>query len=182
MSVLLHICCAPCSIMCIKSLREEGLQPVGYWYNPNIHPKLEYKTRRNTLVEYAKTIDLPLILEDEYGLRSFVRDLCPDFDNRCEYCYRRRMAQTAAYAAENGFDAFCTTLLISPYQNQELLLSVGEEMASQYGIPFLYRDFRPLFKEGQQAAQDLELYRQKYCGCIFSEEERYTNHKKKKGS
>jgi hypothetical protein len=180
MSTLLHICCAPCSIACIRTLRDEGIEPVGYWYNPNIHPKLEYKTRRNTLVEYAKSIHLPLITEDEYGLRSFVRDLCPDFDNRCEYCYRRRMTQTAAYAAANGFTSFSTTLLISPYQNHELLKAIGEELADTYYIEFLYRDFRPRFKEGQQEAADLGLYRQKYCGCIFSEEDRYTNHKKKK--
>ena len=179
MSTLLHICCAPCSIMCIRTLREEGIEPTGYWYNPNIHPKLEYKTRRNTLREYAASIHLPLILEDEYGLRSFIQDLCPDFDTRCEYCYRRRLTQTAAYAAANGFDAFSTTLLISPYQNHELLRQIGEELADTYHISFLYRDFRPYFKEGQTIAQELGLYRQKYCGCIFSEEERYTPKKKK---
>lgn len=182
MSTLLHICCAPCSIMCIRTLRAEGIDPVGYWYNPNIHPKWEYKTRRNTLTEYARTIGLPLILEDEYGLRSFIQDLCPDFDHRCTYCYTRRLDATAAYAASHGFDSFTSTLFISPYQNHDLMREIAEEAAKRYGVSFLYRDFRPYFKEGQEIAKNLELYCQKYCGCIFSEEDRYTKKKKNKPS
>lgn len=177
--LLLHICCAPCSVMCIEELRSEGIDPTGFWYNPNIHPKYEYKTRRNTLVDYAKSISLSLILEDTYGLRQFISE-CPsyEFGKRCDYCYHTRLEMTAKYAKENGFKAFSSTLLISPYQNHTLLQQVGEEMAQKYDIPFLYRDFRPFFKEGQQKAEDLGLYRQKYCGCIFSEEERYTKQKK----
>ena len=178
MSTLLHICCAPCSIMCIDTLRAEGIEPVGFWYNPNIHGKYEYKTRRNTLVEYARSIGLKLEMEDEYGLRSFITDLCPDFDHRCEYCYTRRLTETANAAAEKGFDSFSTTLLISPYQNHELIRTIGERLAEERGLTFLYRDFRPYFKEGQDRATELGLYRQKYCGCIFSEEDRYTKHKK----
>ena len=179
MSTLLHICCAPCSIMCIDTLRAEGIEPTGFWYNPNIHGKYEYKTRRHTLTEYAKSVGLTLLLEDESGLRSFITDLCPDFDHRCEYCYTRRLTETADYAALHGFDSFSTTLLISPYQNHELLREIGERLAAERGIGFLYRDFRPYFKEGQERAEALGLYRQKYCGCIFSEEDRYTKHKKR---
>ncbi|MBS6511702.1 MAG: epoxyqueuosine reductase QueH, partial [Clostridiales bacterium] len=84
----------------------------------------------------------------------------------------------AKYAAEHGFASFSTTLLISPYQNHELLRQTGERAAEQYGVSFLYRDFRPYFKEGQQRAREMELYMQKYCGCIFSEEERYTKKKR----
>ena len=173
MKTLLHICCAPCSVACIKSLQIEDIAITGYWYNPNIHPFTEYKARRNTLIEYAKQINLPLILEGEYGLRSFINGVYPDFDNRCEYCYRVRLENAAQYAAQNGFDNFTTTLLISPYQKHELICKVANEAAAKYNTSFLYRDFRPLFKEGQQQARDMEFYMQKYCGCIFSEEDRY---------
>lgn len=173
MRLLLHICCAPCSIACIQSLRDEGIQPHGFWYNPNIHPFTEYKARRNTLIDYAKSIDLPLDLVDRYGLRQFICGVYPDFDHRCAYCYRLRLEKTAQYAAEHGFDSFCTTLLISPYQNHELLRQIGQQAAVQYGVEFIYRDFRPLFRQGQQQARDLNLYMQKYCGCIFSEQDRY---------
>ena len=182
MPLLLHICCAPCSVMCIETLRAEGIEPTGFWYNPNIHGKYEYKTRRNTLTEYARSIGLELLMEDEYGLRSFIADLCPDFDNRCEYCYTRRLTETADYAAAHGFDSFSTTLLISPYQNHALIREIGERLAAERGLDFLYRDFRPFFREGQDKAEALGLYRQKYCGCIFSEEDRYTKHRKPSGA
>lgn len=173
MDTLLHICCAPCSVACVEWLREDGIEPHGFWYNPNIHPFTEYRQRRNTLQEYANTIGMPLELKDEYALRPFVRAVCSDLDNRCAYCYRCRLEAAAQYAAENGFSSFTTTLLISPYQNHELLVKTGEELGEQYGLQFLPRDFRPRFREGQQKARDLGLYIQKYCGCVFSEEERY---------
>ncbi len=176
---LLHICCAPCSISCIAALRAEGIEPVGYWYNPNIHPYTEYRSRKTTLQEYAKSIGMPLIVNDDYGLREFVRAIYPHLEDRCETCYRLRMDETARRAAEEGFSQFTTTLLISPYQNHELLIKTAEEAAARHGVTFLYRDFRPLFREGQQAARDAELYMQKYCGCVFSEEERYRKKRKK---
>ena len=180
MNTLLHICCAPCSVACIRELREEGIEPTGFWYNPNIHPMLEYKTRKNTLVEYARSVDLKLILENEYGLRTFVEAVSPNFNERCGYCYRVRMEETARQAAELGFTHFSTTLLISPYQNHDLLAETAERAAREYGVKFLYRDFRPRFREGQDAARELGLYMQKYCGCVFSEEDRYTKRKRKR--
>lgn len=177
MACLLHICCAPCSIRCIESLRAEGIEPVGYWYNPNIHPYTEYRSRKTTLQEYAQSINLRLIVNDDYGLRSFVRAIYPALEDRCETCYRLRMEETARRAAEEGFSSFSTTLLISPYQNHELLVRVAEEAAAHHGVAFLYRDFRPYFREGQQAARNGNLYMQKYCGCVFSEEERYRRKK-----
>lgn len=177
MKLLMHTCCAPCSIMCIETLRNEDIDPVLYWYNPNIHPFKEYKTRKNTLVEYASSVGAKLIIENEYGLRRFIEGVYPDFDNRCEFCYRLRLEQTAKFASENGYDAFTSTLFVSPYQNHELLKSAACEMAEKYKVQFLYRDFRPFFKEGQERARELELYMQKYCGCIFSEEDRYKKRK-----
>lgn len=178
MKTLLHICCAPCSIACIESLRGEGIEPTGFWFNPNIHPFTEYRARKNTLVDYAKSIGLDLVLQGEYGLRSFIAGVSPNFDDRCGYCYRVRFEEAARYAAQNGFDAFSTTLLISPYQKHALICKVANEVAEQYGVGFLYRDFRPYFRDGQQEARDLGLYMQKYCGCIFSEEDRYKKKKK----
>ena len=121
MKTLLHICCAPCSIACIQTLRAEDIKPVGYWYNPNIHPFTEYRSRRDTLREYARSIGLELLENDVYGLRQFVAAVSPDFDHRCPYCYQVRLEETARFAAENGFDSFSTTLLISPYQDNDLL-------------------------------------------------------------
>ena len=173
MKLLLHICCAPCSIMCIETLRGEGIEPVGFWDNPNIHPFTEFRMRRNTLVDYAREIGLSLIVEGGYGLRPFLEAVGGDFDGRCPTCYRLRMRSAARYAAENGFTHFTTTLLISPYQNHELMKEVAQRAGEIYGVEFLYRDFRPWFKEGQEKARELGFYMQKYCGCVFSEEERY---------
>ena len=177
-SVLLHSCCAPCSISCIDALRNEGFSVTGFWYNPNIHPFTEYRSRRNTFTEYAGAISLPVLLKDEYGLRSFLQTIDGQFDNRCESCYRTRLEETARTAAQNGFSAFTTTLLISPYQNHDLIIKVANEVSLQHGVSFMYRDFRPLFREGQQKSRELNLYMQKYCGCIFSEEDRYCKKKK----
>ena len=99
MKTLLHICCAPCSITCIEELRGEGIEPVGYWNNPNIHPYTEWRMRRNTLVDYAKSIGLELIVDGEYGLRPFVQAVAGDIDHRCGYCYESRLRPTAEYAA-----------------------------------------------------------------------------------
>ena len=173
MPVLLHICCAPCSAACVQSLRGESLELLGFWYNPNIHPFTEYAARRGALDGYAETIGLPLVTRDGYGLRDFLANVPVDAEARCAACYAMRMDAAALTAAERGCEAFTTTLLISPYQRHELLRETAEAAAKRHGVAFLYRDFRPRFREGQDAARELGLYRQKYCGCIFSEEERY---------
>ncbi len=178
--LLIHICCAPCSITCIDTLRNEGIEPVGYWYNPNIHPFTEYRSRRDTLIQYASDIGLELRVNDFYGLRDFVRAIYPDLENRCGACYELRMRETARYAKENGFKRFTSTLFVSPYQNHELLKEYAERAAQEFGVEFLYRDFRPRFREGQAKARELGLYMQKYCGCVFSEEERYKQKRKQK--
>ena len=171
--LLLHICCAPCSVACLEQLNEEGISPVGFWYNPNIHPYQEYKARRDTLIEYAKSIDLPLIIHDEYGIQKFTKAVSNDIQNRCAYCYAVRLDETARTAKEQGFKAFSTTLTVSPYQNHDLIRQIGEKAAQKYGVEFRYYDFAPRFREGQAKARDLQLYMQKYCGCIYSEEDRY---------
>lgn len=177
MKLLMHTCCAPCSVYCIEHLRKEGIEPTLYWYNPNIHPYIEYKTRRDTLKEYSESINVKAIFEEEYGLDAFCRNVINDLSNRCKnYCYRVRLEQTAKYAKENGYDAITTTLFVSPYQKHEILKEMMQEVADKYGLEFVYRDFRIGFREGQAKARELGLYMQKYCGCIFSEESRYNCH------
>lgn len=171
---MMHTCCAPCSVYCIDALRAEGIEPVIFWYNPNIHPYMEYKARRDCLKEYCARVGVEAIFIEEYGLDEFCRNVMGDLENRCvNYCYRKRLTECARYAALHGYDAFTTTLLVSPYQKHEELKVVGEELAALAGVEFLYRDFRVGFREGQAKARELGLYIQKYCGCIFSEEERY---------
>ena len=172
-SLLLHCCCAPCSVACVDALRQERTEPTAFWYNPTIHPWQEYKSRRDTLIDYAASIDMALIVREEYGLRDFVAHVAEDIPHRCAWCYTCRMEETARYAAEHGFSAFSTTLLISPYQQHERIVGIAEEMGRRYGLDFLYRDFRPLFRQGQTKAREAGLYMQKYCGCVFSEEDRY---------
>ena len=173
MKVLLHICCAPCANRPLALLQDEGHEVTGFWYNPNIHPFTEYRARRNTVREYLEEIHVPLIEKNDYGLRPFVRAVAEDIPGRCVKCYEMRLYRTAQYAAENGFDSFTSSLFISPYQKHELMAEVAERASKEFGVEFLYRDFRPLFRAGQERARELGFYMQKYCGCVFSEEERY---------
>ena len=173
-SLLLHTCCAPCSVYCIDSLRAEGIEPTVFWFNPNIHPFIEYKTRRDCLKDYLKSINVKGIFKENYGLDEFCKNVVKDIPNRCvNYCYRARLSETVKFAKENGYEFFSTTLLVSPYQKHEELKAVCEELAELSGVKFLYRDFRVGFREGQKKARELGMYMQKYCGCIFSEEDRY---------
>ena len=173
MNTLLHICCAPCANQCIEVLRGDKYEVTGYWYNPNIHPFTEYRARRNCLREYAATIELPMIEQDDYALRPFIREVAQDIGGRCVKCYEMRLFEAARTAKEKGFDSFTSSLFISPYQNHELMREVAERAAVEHGVEFLYRDFRPYFRAGQDFAREHDFYMQKYCGCVFSEQERY---------
>lgn len=224
MKLLLHTCCAPCSVYCIKSLRKEGIEPTLFWYNPNIHPYAEYKARRDCLKEYAKIQKVELILEDNYGLDEFVCELFSgqntqssqnaqdgqrakpsqngqntqtsqntqdNFQNlmesRCaNYCYPKRLRKLFEYAKAHGYDTVSTTLLYSIYQQHNIIKDLMEHLAKEYKINFLYRDFREGWQEGQEEARRVGLYMQKYCGCVFSEEEsafgrKYSRKLKKRG-
>ena len=173
MKTLLHICCAPCANQCVELLRGENVDVTGFWYNPNIHPFTEYRARRNCVREYCASIDLPLIEKNDYALRPFVRAVAEDIGGRCVKCYEMRLFAAAAAAKEGGFESFTSSLFISPYQNHELMKEVALRAADAYGVEFLYRDFREVFRAGQNYAREHEFYMQKYCGCVFSEEERY---------
>jgi hypothetical protein len=179
MNVLLHMCCGPCSIAPVKYLRSHQLDFVGYYYNPNIHPYKEFKRRLETLEEYAAQEHFPLIVDDEYPLGEFLRRIMSAEDARCRECYVIRLQMVARKAKELGCDAFSTTLLVSPYQNHALIKEIGEQIASNEGISFYYADYRPGWHEAVQESRDRTMYRQPYCGCIFSEQERY--YKPRKG-
>lgn len=171
--ILMHICCAPCSVYPIKKLREQGYDIHGFFFNPNIHPFKEYESRMNALKEFAGKIELPVEYHGGYGLKEYLRNVVNREDDRCIYCYTVRLDRAAKEAKEKGFEAFTTSLLASPWQKHELIREMGEKAAKRYGVEFLYRDFRQGFREGQNEAREIGLYMQKYCGCIYSEEERY---------
>lgn len=173
MKILLHICCAPCSIYPVKTLRAEGMNPTGFFYNNNIHPHTEFVKRRDALEHYRKLIDLEVIFRNDYDLEGFLRGTVFREASRCAFCYFERLNTTALYAKEAGFDSFTTTLLYSIYQKHDMIKEIGESAGKSAGIPFYYRDFRPGWREGVKESKKLELYRQKYCGCIYSEKERY---------
>ena len=178
MKTLLHICCAPCANQPIEVLQADGFEVTGFWFNPNIHPFTEYRARRNTVRDYLQTIEVPLIEQNDYALRPFIRAVADDIANRCGKCYELRLFEAARQASEGGFDSFTSSLFISPYQNHDLMRETAERAAAEYGVRFLYRDFRPYFRAGQDKARELGFYMQKYCGCVFSEEERYLKRNK----
>jgi len=173
MKLLLHSCCGPCSTYPLKVLKEDNIDITSFWYNTNIHPYTEYKSRFESYEKLMEIEKIPTIVIHDYDIKRFTRAVFEKEDVRCGYCYESRMEVAAKTAKENGFDAFTTTLLVSPYQKHELLKEVCEKAAQKYGVEFYYRDFREGFREGQSIARDMGLYMQKYCGCIYSEEDRY---------
>ena len=171
--ILLHTCCAPCLIYPLERLRDKGFEVKAFYYNPNIHPFSEY-TRRKEAVE-ALSRDLQLEGQcSEYWPAEFFQAINgkEDLDKRCGICWSLRLQKTAKQAKENGFDAFSSTLLVSPYQNQELLKQLGDQIAQDAGVDFYYEDFRPGFRKAHTEAKSRGIYCQRYCGCIYSEMER----------
>ncbi len=172
-SILLHSCCGPCATYTVKQLREEGSDVTALWYNPNVQPFTEHRKRLEAIQSLAKEWAFPLIVPDGYEMVDFLRAVVGHEGNRCRDCYRMRLGKTAQIARENGFDAFTTTLLISPYQDHESIREAGNAAGEENRVHFLFRDFTDGFRESHQMAHDLDLYRQKYCGCLYSEYERY---------
>lgn len=171
--LLLHICCGPCATYSTKRLRELGWDITGYWYNPNIEPPEEYALRRQSLAHYAQLVALPMQWDDTTNSDAFDQAICEceTRPERCLRCYRLRLEHTARLAAEMGQDAFTTSLLISPYQDQNALRAIGEELATTYGVPFYFENLRRGFTEHYQLARQYDLYLQRYCGCHFSKRE-----------
>jgi predicted adenine nucleotide alpha hydrolase (AANH) superfamily ATPase len=177
LKLLLHSCCGPCSIYPIETLLSQNYDIEGLFYNPNIHPYTEYKQRMDAAKHVYNKYNLNLNVIDEYNISNFIKNCAFKESDRCKLCYTLRLHRAAKEAKEKGFDAFTTSLLVSPYQKHEFIKQVGEEAAEQNGVNFLYFDFREGFREGQAKAREMDIYRQKYCGCIFSEEERYLGKK-----
>jgi len=174
MRTLVHVCCASCLIGTLRALREEGVEAEGFFHNPNIHPFREFRKRIRALEVYLECDPAPVEIDERYGLRQFVEEIYrPNRRARCEACYAARLERTAGRARERGFESFTTTLLVSPYQYHELVREAGERAGREAGVEFLYRDFRGYFEFGHAEAKRRHLYRQQYCGCCFSEYERY---------
>jgi len=173
MKILLHICCAPCSIYPIDVLREEKMDVMGFFYPHNIHPYRESVKRRDTLDTYASSIGLRVIFARGYDLQGFIRNVVYREIDRCEYCYHDRLASTASTAKRGRFDCFTSSLLYSKFQRHDRIKAIGESVGRSVGIPFYYHDFRVGWKEGIETSKRLKMYRQQYCGCIYSEKERY---------
>jgi epoxyqueuosine reductase len=173
MNMLLHICCGPCAIFPVGALRSDGVEVTGFFFRHNIHPYTECLRRQETLQTYASQIDLRVIYQEGYDLEGFIRSMAFREDQRCIICYQQRLQATARLAREGGFDSFSTTLLYSRYQKHDTIREVGESIGRTAGVPFYYRDFRSGWKQGVEESKRLGLYRQQYCGCIYSEKERY---------
>jgi len=171
--VLMHVCCCVCSIYPLKELRSKGVQLHAYFYNPNIHPYTEFKNRLECMENFARDEGLALTSEVGYDLEEFFRHIVGHEDDRCELCYEMRLRKTAQAAKDSGFDAFTTTLLYSKYQNHEMIVHIANVIANEIGIEFHYEDFRKGWKEGQDESRARGMYRQKYCGCLYSEKERF---------
>jgi len=173
MKILMHICCANCAIYPLKSLQEDGHTLTCFWFNPNIHPHIEYEHRLNAVKKLQGLWNLKVEYFDYYGLREYLRNVAQNEAKRCEYCYTVRLKETARMAKEINADAFTTTLLISPYQKFDMIVEIGRALEDKYSVKFYVDDLRKGFYEGKRIAKALGLYQQKYCGCVYSEMERY---------
>lgn len=170
---MIHICCGPCSIYPVEAMRANGLDVMGFFYRHNIHPYSECLKRQQNLEAYARQIGLRLIIQEGYDLEGFIQNVVYREKDRCTYCYHDRLRTTALMARRGKFDYYSSTLLYSKHQNHDMIKSMGESIGKAVGVPFLYEDFRSGWKEGIQKSKDLEMYRQQYCGCIYSEKERF---------
>jgi len=173
MNILLHICCGPCAVYPVRTLRVGGRTVTGFFFNHNIHPYQEYRKRLDTVTHFAEQEILPVIVRDDYRLEEFLAAVADKPEDRCRYCYASRLEATAQAASEGGFEAWSTSLLYSRYQNHEEIRGLGETFGQQYGVPFFYDDYRTGWQEGIRLSRELGMYRQQYCGCIYSEKERY---------
>lgn len=170
--LLLHTCCGPCMTVVYRELMDEGYGVTCYFYNPNIHPWKEHRRRLETLTEYASGRGIPLETDVSYPLEDNLRMLL-EADNRCRACFRDRLLATARRASEMGIGVFSTTLSVSPYQDQSLILETGTEVQDESGVDFVYRDFSSMYSESVRLSREAGMYRQPYCGCVLSERDRY---------
>ncbi|HUV87424.1 MAG TPA: epoxyqueuosine reductase QueH [bacterium] len=173
MRILLHACCGPCLVAPARALAAEGREILAFWYNPNVQPYREYRKRLAAFKEVISRDGWPAEVDDRYDVDFFLREVAVRREGRCPRCYNERLSRAAARAAARGCDAFTTTLLISRHQDHEAVLDAGARAGAEAGVAFMGRDFRPLDDESHRLAREMGLYLQGYCGCIYSEEERY---------
>ncbi len=179
MKILLHTCCGPCSIYPVKFLRENDFEVMGFFYRHNIHPFTECLRREETLREYSEAIGLRMIWQKGYEMEEFLRAMAFREKDRCKICYYKRLHAAALVAKKGKFDCFSTTLLYSKFQNHRAIQEVGEALGRKYGVPFYYHNFSEGWKEGIEESKSRGMYRQQYCGCIYSEKERFCPPEKK---
>jgi hypothetical protein len=172
MRILVHACCGPCLIYPSQALAEAGHSITAFYYNPNIHPDVEYAARAGSFRRFCAMSGVSFT-ETPYDAEHHKAAVTAFDGNRCLACYRLRLRESAREAASGGYDAFTTTLLVSPYQKHEELRTAGLEAAEKHGIEFFYQDFRPGFRQARNKARELGLYSQKYCGCEDSRRERF---------
>lgn len=173
MNILLHICCGPCTIYPLKVLRSAGHDILGLFYNPNIHPYAEYQRRLDTLKNYAREESLELLIGKGYPIERYFRAVSYKEEDRCRHCYAERLRYAFSEAQKRGLEALTTTLLYSRYQKHDQIVAIAESLSAEYGVPFLYHDFREGWQEGIRLSKERAMYRQGYCGCIYSERERF---------
>lgn len=201
MRILVHICCGPCGITVLRRLRDQGHELAGLFFNPNIQPLAEYMRRREGAALVAERLGIPLLLADslpeaeqrwsdpwlpEAGEQPGADALPSAIDpapwlravagrerERCLFCWRIRLQKTADIAAGRGFDAFTSSLLYSRYQKHETIRDLGRSIAAAGGPAFVYEDFRVFWQEGIRLSKEWEIFRQQYCGCLYSEYDRY---------
>lgn len=169
----MHICCSNCSIYPLQQFLTDGLEVRGLWFNPNIHPYTEYTSRMESLKKLQKIWSLDVEYIDDYPLDDFLQAVAGKGSGRCEVCYAIRLNKTAEMAREMNIPAFTTSLLASPYQKFDMIKSIGRSAELQYGVQFLAEDLRQGWHRSRALSKEFELYRQKYCGCIYSEMERF---------
>ena len=174
-SVLLHVCCAHCAAYTVEYWREQGYEVSALWYNPNIHPYTEHQHRLEGVEALATEMNLPMIAAEGYDMMEYFRRVAGHESERCRYCFELRLAKTAETACRNGFSAFTTTLLISPQQKHDIIQETGHRLAEEKGIEFLYADLRKRYSDSRHLTKPLNLHRQQYCGCVYSEWERYAD-------
>ena len=172
MKLLLHICCGPCAVYPVEVLRAADHEIEGYFDNPNIHPYQEYLRRVEALEDFAAQVGLPVIWNQDYDIEEFFRLVAFREGERCHFCYQLRLGRAARMAKARGFEAFTSTLLYSRYQKHDLICEVARQAAAEAGVAFYYEDFRQGWAEGIAQSKARGLYRQSYCGCLFSERER----------
>ncbi len=179
--MLLHVCCGPCAVYPGKVLKEKNIDFDAYFYNPNVHPLDEFNKRRDSALKWAEKENMKMIISDEYSEEPWMR-MENQKRNRCHMCYDLRIKEVCSFAKQNGYTSVTSTLLVSPYQDHDHIIELFKKYSEKKNIDFFYHDFRTGFREGQNIAKEMDLYRQKYCGCLPSiQESSYMRRKTQKG-